>query len=89
MGFLHIIVGLIGAYLVYLTFAMKESTEGVWVNRIANFWIELDDRKKSIGESTKILFSKLADQFLCLHSRFWSEANFRSGHRDVGIPVVR
>ena len=62
MLIVHIIVGLIGAFLFALTFVMRESTEGVWVNRIEEFWIEVDDRKKSIGESTKILFRKIADK---------------------------
>ncbi len=62
MRIVHIIFGLIGAFLFALTFVMRESTEGVWVNRIEEFWIEVDDRKKSIGESTKILFRKIADK---------------------------
>jgi hypothetical protein len=59
---LHIAVGLIGAYLVFLTFVMEETTEGVWVNRIENLWVALDDRAKSISETTRLLFAKVADK---------------------------
>jgi hypothetical protein len=57
---LHILVLLIGAYIFYLTFVMRESTEGRWVNRIDEFWIRVDDRSKAAGDTTKSLFNALA-----------------------------
>jgi hypothetical protein len=57
---LHIVALLIGAYIFYLTFVMRESTEGKWVNRIDEFWIRIDDRSKAVGETTKSLFNALA-----------------------------
>lgn len=59
---LHYISGFLGVYLVYLTFAMKESTEGNWVNRIQELWVQFDDRKKTISESTKEIFEKVAEE---------------------------
>ncbi len=59
---LHIFALLIGAYVFYLTFVMRESTEGKWVNRIEEFWVRIDDRGKAVGENTRSLFSALAQK---------------------------
>jgi hypothetical protein len=41
---------------------MRESTEGKWVNRIEEFWVRIDDRSKSVVDSTKLLFNAIAQR---------------------------
>ena len=60
MLILRAAAGLLGFYLIYLTFVMRESIEGNWVNRIEELWIRIDDRNKAVGETTKTLFEVLA-----------------------------
>jgi hypothetical protein len=45
-----------------MTYVMQESTEGLWINRLEELWIQVDDRKLTIHETTKILFTKVADK---------------------------
>jgi hypothetical protein len=60
ISILHIVAALLGAWVFYLTFVMRESTEGKWVNRIEEMWIRIDDRNKAVGETTKSLFNVVA-----------------------------
>jgi len=59
---LHVVAALLGAYAFYLTFVMRESTEGKWVNRIEELWIRIDERNKAVGETTKSLFNAVAEK---------------------------
>lgn len=57
---LHILAPLFGLYLWYLTYVMRETTEGKWVNRIEELWVRIDDRSKVSGSKTKLVFSAVA-----------------------------
>lgn len=59
---LHVIALLVGAYIFYMTFVMRESTEGKWVNRIEELWIRIDDRNKAVGDTTRALSNALAEK---------------------------
>jgi len=61
MLILHIASGLLGIYLVYMTFVMTKSSEGVWTNRLEEFWIRVDERRLTAAEKTKVLLGRLAD----------------------------
>lgn len=60
MWIIRLIVGLMGLVILYLTFVMEETAEGVWVNRIEALWIDLDDRRRSVGETTVLVFNAVA-----------------------------
>src|ERR1039457_6270835 len=81
MIILYAFAGLLGLYLFSLTFVMKESTEGLWVNRIAELWIRIDDRNKAIGDTTKTLFRVLAENVASLFNRI-------VGNKMISIRVV-
>jgi hypothetical protein len=57
---LHIAALVVGLYFWYLTFVMRESTEGKWVNRIEEMWIRIDDRSKATRDTAKALFNVVA-----------------------------
>jgi hypothetical protein len=69
MFFLHVFAGLIGFYLFSLTYVMRESTEGQWVNRIEEFWVHMDDRSKTAGEATSTMFKELASRVAQIFNR--------------------
>jgi hypothetical protein len=71
MHILHFISGIVGVYLVYLTFVMTESTEGIWINRLEELWIQVDERNKSVGETTRALFSTVADKVSRVFNRIF------------------
>ena len=58
----HIVVVLLGGYLLYLTYVMHEAAEGKWVNRIEELWIRIDDRNKAVLDTTKVLFRVVAEK---------------------------
>lgn len=45
----HIVVAIVGIYVFALTFVMRKTTEGRWVNRIEEFWIRVDDKRIAAG----------------------------------------
>jgi hypothetical protein len=58
----HIISGAVGFYLLYLTYTMRESAEGIWLNRIEEMWMQIDDRRLNIANTTRELFGRIADK---------------------------
>jgi hypothetical protein len=62
MQLLHFLAFSVGTYILYLTYAMRESTEGKWVNRIEELWVRIDDRNKAVGDTTKALFGAVAEK---------------------------
>jgi hypothetical protein len=81
MPFVHVASGLLGLYLIYLTFVMKESTEGKWVNRLEELWIQIDEHSKTVGETTRALFGKLARKITSLFSLIF-------GRRMISVRVI-
>ena len=60
---------------------MMESTEGKWVNRIEEVWIQIDERSKSVGESTRDLSGRLAGTITSLFNRIL-------GQRMISVRVI-
>jgi hypothetical protein len=77
----HVVVGAFGFYLILLTFVMKESTEGIWVNRIEVMWVRIDDRSKAVGETTRALCKALAEKIAAAFDRI-------VGPRMISIRVI-
>jgi len=61
MLLVHWLAGLVGAYLVYVSFVMTESAEGRWNNRLEELWIQADDKRRGAMGRTFYLFSRIAN----------------------------
>ena len=81
MLIVHAASGVLGFYLLYLTFAMRESTEGKWVNRLEELWIQIDEHSRTVGETTRALFGRLAGMVTTLFNRIL-------GRRMISVRVV-
>jgi hypothetical protein len=73
---IHIIALILGAYIWYLTFVMRETTEGVWINRIQELWERIDAHSKSTPERTIALFNVVANKVN------------RTFNRIVGVKII-
>ena len=60
---------------------MKETTEGKWVNRIEELWIATDDKRKSTGERTVVLFNAIAAKISRAMNRIF-------GPRPISIKMI-
>jgi hypothetical protein len=77
----HFIAVVLGAYIFYVTFVMRESTEGVWTNRIEELWIRVDDHASP--DRTKALFNIVADRVARTFTRIVGKKVFSP--RIVGV----
>ena len=69
----HIFAALVGVYVFALTFVMRETTEGKWVNRIEEFWIRVDDRRIAAGGLWLSLFNAVAAKLTRVFNRIVGE----------------
>ncbi len=69
----HIAAALVGLYGLALTFIMRETSEGKWVNRIEEFWIRVDDRRKAAGGLWFSLFNAVAAKLTKVFNRIVGE----------------
>ena len=69
----HILAALVGVYVFALTFVMRETAEGKWVNRIEEFWIRVDDRRLAAGGLWFSLFNALAVKLTKVFNRIVGE----------------
>jgi len=69
----NILAALVGVYVFALTFVMRETTEGKWVNRIEEFWIRVDDRRIAAGGLWFSLFNAIAAKLTKVFDRIVGE----------------
>lgn len=69
----HILAAAVGIYVFVLTFVMRETTEGRWVNRIEEFWIRVDDRRRAAGGRWLSLFKATAAKLIRVFNRVVGE----------------
>ncbi len=70
---LHIVAAIVGLYVLALTFVMRETSEGKWVNRIDEFWIRVDDRRIAAGGLWLSLFNAIASKLTRVFNRIVGE----------------
>jgi hypothetical protein len=70
---LHIVAAAVGVYVFVLTFVMRETSEGEWVNRIDEFWVRVDDRRIAAGGLWFSLFSAIASKLTKVFNRIVGE----------------
>lgn len=70
---LHIVAALAGVFIFALTYLMRETSEGKWVNRIDEFWIRVDDRRIAAGGLWLSLFNNIAAKLTKIFDRIVGE----------------